>query len=82
MKFLKSKAFIIVTPLVTLIFGLIAGYLLGVTQDMTILSRYVFVEYIFSARFAIGYWLFALIISLVVFLLCIAIQNQLKAKEQ
>lgn len=79
-KFLSSKILVIFTPIITFIVGFVAGWLLGYQSEAGgYLQTYT--EYNFQIRTAIGYWLFALIISLVVLLLCILIKKQYTEKK-
>lgn len=82
-KFLGSKLFVILTPILTLAIGGIAGWLLGyqpnISRQITEsdghkISSTTF-SYVFQIKAAIGYWLLAVVISLVVFLLCVLIQK-------
>lgn len=86
-KFLSSKIFIVVFTSLSLILGGIAGWLLGYQPNV---SGKVFgastqyggttngstsTQYIFQIKTACGYWLIALAVTLVVFLLCVLIRK-------
>ena len=87
-KFFGSKLFVILMPIITLVIGGVAGWLLGY-QPMVkgsvsgwsgeyggSTSGKTSTEYLFQLKTASGYWLFAIILSLVVFLLCVIIRKQ------
>ena len=87
-KFLSSKVFVIVCTLFTLAIGMIAGWLLGyqpsvsgsvsghVGMGIGSTSGKTATEYIFQIKTACGYWLLAILITFIVFLLCITIRKQ------
>lgn len=76
------------TPALTLIIGFIAGWLLGYQPDVSgstngyvgmyggTITGSTSTTYVFQIKIAIGYWLFALVISLVTLLLCVLIKKQ------
>lgn len=84
--FLSSKTFVIVGTLFTLVVGGIAGWLLGyqpsVSGEVHGLSGYygstsgvTSTVYEFQIKTACGYWLIALIMTFLVFLVCILIRQ-------
>lgn len=87
-KFLSSKLFVILTPTLTFIIGLVAGWLLGYQPNVSgntngyvgmyggNVSGSTSTTYVFQIKTSVGYWLFALVISLVVLLLCVLIKKQ------
>lgn len=87
-KILSSKCFVILTPLLTLIMGLGAGWLLSYQSPMRfnrpsddLIGSTLADEYVFQIRVAFGYWLLALIFSLIVLLLCILIKKQYSERK-
>lgn len=86
-KFLSSKLFVILTPILTLAIGGVAGWLLGYQPNITgstsgFVGMYggnvtgsTSTTYVFQMKTAIGYWLLAIAISLVAFLLCVLIRK-------
>ena len=86
-KFLSSKSFVILSTLVPLIIGGIAGWLLGYQPNVTgevkgwstsiggTTSGSTATEYIFQLKTACGFWLLALLISFLVALVCILIRK-------
>ena len=86
-KFLESKAFVVISTVVTLVIGIIAGVLLGYQPNVTgTVSGFTgsgygstkgqtSTEYVFQFKTACGYWLLALLITLVVLFLCITIRK-------
>ena len=81
-KLLKSKLFIILTPIIVFIVGIGAGYLLGYQPHHRIVGTYTYIEYHFRIETAIGYWLLALILSIITLLLCVIIRNHYLAKSK
>ncbi len=94
MKFLRSRAFVVICTLCALAFGVTAGTLLayqpyvtgstfgssgmygGTTKGST------GTEYIFLLKAAIGYWMFALILTLIVLTVCILIRYVIINRQQ
>lgn len=79
-KFFGSKLFVILMPIITLVIGGVAGWLLGYQPMVTSYAGSGYgktsIEDLFQLKTASGYWLFAIILSLVVFLLCVIIRKQ------
>ena len=76
-KIFTNKLFLILTPTITFIISIVAGYLLGFetlsTQGFGHDYRYNFSK--FNFRLAFGYWLIGIILTLIVFLLCVMIYS-------
>lgn len=78
MKFLASKAFVMISTIVTFIVGVVAGWLLGYQPnafsniDTLNMTK---TEYVFQIKTACGYWLLAVLITFVVLLLCLVIRK-------
>ena len=78
-KFLGSKLFVIISTAITFVIGMIAGWLLGYQPSVGgFIGQYggaTSTKYVFQIKTACGYWLLAILITLVVLLLCIAIRK-------
>ena len=93
-KFLGSKVFVILTPIIIFVLGVVAGVLLGFQPSVQgkvsgwsgtlggVTSGSTATEYIFRIETAIGYWILALICAVIVLLLCIVIKNHYTAKDK
>ena len=80
-KFLSSKLFVVLSTSLTLLFGAITGWLLGYQPQV---RGYVYggglggttsTSYVFNLRTAFGYWLLAIVLTYVVFLVSLLIRN-------
>ena len=81
-KFLSSKIFVFISTFFTFVIGGVAGWLLGYqpyvsgyTSGSYVVSGRTGTEYVFQIKTACGYWLLALLITLVVLFLCIIIRK-------
>ncbi len=86
-KFFGSKIFVFISTFFTFAIGMIAGWLLGYQPVVSgvvsgwsnswggTTSGKTSTEYVFQIKTACGYWLLALLISLVVLFLCITIRK-------
>ncbi|MDE6001071.1 MAG: hypothetical protein K2G96_01950 [Clostridia bacterium] len=86
-KFFGSKIFVINSTLFTLVIGGIAGWLLGYQPSVSgsvsgisnsfggTTSGSTATEYVFQIKTACGYWLLALLITLIVLFLCITLRK-------
>ena len=93
-KFLGSKLFVILTPILIFALGIGAGVLLGFQPSVSgkvsgwsgtyggSTSGSTGTVYIFRIETAIGYWILALICAVIVLLLCIVIKNHYAPKEK
>lgn len=85
-RFFSSRWFVILSTTITFVLGGLAGWLLGYQPYTTgrvsggdwigITSGSTNTEYLFQLKTAFGYWIIALIITFVVFLLCVLIRKQ------
>ncbi len=70
---------------ISFVLGVIAGILLSFRLDKKLklyYSQHVVVKYVFDIRSAIGYWIFAIVLSAIVFLLCKLITDQKRIREE
>ena len=81
-KVLKSKIFLVLTPIITFVLFVVAGILLsyvphvsGSTSGMTLVTGRTTTEYVFSIKNAVGIWLIGVAVSLLVLLVCILIRK-------
>ena len=68
---------------ISFVLGVIAGILLSFRPDKGSQSTYyIHLKYVFDIRTAIGYWIFAIVLSAIVFLLCKLITDQKRLREE
>ncbi len=70
---------------ISFVLGVIAGILLSFRPDKKLelyQTIHVVVKYVFDIRSAIGYWIFAIVLSAIVFLLCKLITDQKRLREE
>lgn len=71
---------------ISFVLGVIAGILLSFRPDKkatySTLFNNVRLHYVFDIRSAIGYWIFAIVLSAIVFLLCKLITDQKRLREE
>ncbi len=74
---------------ISFVLGVIAGILLSFRPDKKMctasFSPYTInirLKYVFDIRTAIGYWIFAIVLSAIVFLLCKLITDQKRLREE
>ncbi len=90
-KFLSSKLFVVLSTSLTLILGIPVGFLLGYQPQVTgsvkgyggggSTSGSTSTTYVFSLKTALGYWLLAILLTYVVFLVSMLIRNIYKNKS-
>lgn len=87
-KFLKSKPFVVLMPLLIFAIGIAAGVCLGyqpivsgrTSGSMGITSGSTSTTFVFHVETAIGYWLLALALAVITLLLCILIRSHYLSK--
>lgn len=74
---------------ISFVLGVIAGILLSFrldkktsTASLSGYTIYIRLKYVFDIRSAIGYWIFAIVLSAIVFLLCKLIADQKRIREE
>ena len=80
-KFLRSKSFVIVCTVFSLVIGGIAGALLGFQAKVFGNLGSARTSYEFQIETACGFWLLALLISFLVMLVCILIRKLYISKD-
>lgn len=83
-KFVQSKLFVILTPIVVFVLGAVAGALLGF-QPESEGNAGGYVSYIdaqFNVETAIGYWLLALVLAIITLLICLAVRKLYSSEEK
>ena len=73
-KILKSKIFLMLTPIINFVLFFVAGFLLGKQPNVHGLQL-TQTDYLFSIERAVGIWLIGLAVSLLVLLICILIRK-------
>jgi len=84
-KFLKSKLFIALPPIINFILFFVAGFMLS---DVPSTSGYISsftggstsTEYVFSIKNAVGIWLIGIAVSMLVLLVCVLI-NKISSRD-
>lgn len=80
-KIFRSKLFVIIIPIIVLAIGIAAGTLLGLHPKI-VAGYTTATTYVFRIKTAIGYWLLALILSIITTLLCVIIRKQYINKSE
>ena len=85
-KILKSKLFVVLTPIIVFVIGVAAGVLLGfqpsVAGGVGGGNGYISTKYNFNIETAIGYWLLALVLAAITLLICLVVRKQYISEEK